>query len=139
MIKLHKAILSTNETDLHNFLAHVEKLNIEGKLFCYVVAFQDGEPLYIRQYGEFIRDPKGPADEILTYDGLTGIKCYGGTGLALFDKGEETNLSCFNKTAIKAWTKANWKEGILVDWTKISVPVVEEGAMQATRDSYDWK
>lgn len=139
MITLHTAIMSTANPDLTMFLHQIEKNNIPNREEGYVVAFQDGEPVYIRKFGEFEVDMSNEVEEPICYDGITGIKCYNGTGLAFFDKGEETNLSCFNKTAIKAWTKANWKDGILIDWTKENHIALEPGAMQATRESYDWK
>ena len=138
MITIHTPIISTANPDLTMFLHQIAKSNIPDKEEGYVVAFQDGEPIYIRKFGEF-EIGTGDVEEPLCYDGLTGIKCYSGTGLVLFDKGEETNLSCFNKTAIKAWTKANWKDGVLIDWTKENHVQLEPGAMQATRESYDWK
>ncbi len=139
MITLHTPIISTANTDLTMFLHYIEKSDISEKREGYVVAFQDGEPIYIRKFGEFETDMKNEVEEPLVYDGLTGIKCYGGTGLAFFDKGGETNLSCFNKNAIREYVKKNWKEGILIDWTKEHHVQLEPGAMQATRDSYDWK
>lgn len=138
MITLHTPIISTANPDLTLFLHQIEKSNIPDKKKGYVVAFQDGEPIYIRKFGEFELS-KGDVEEPLCYDGLTAIKCYSGTGLAFLDKGEETNLSCFNKHTIKEWTKKHWKEGILIDWTKENHIQLEPGAMQATRESYDWK
>lgn len=139
MITIHQPILSTADTDLAKFLHQIEKSKIENKSKCLVVAFQEGEPLYIRRFGEFEKDMTNEVEEPLCYDGITAIKCYGGTGLALLDEGEETNLSSFNKSAIKAWTKAHWKDGILIDWTKEYHIQLQSGAMQATRESYDWK
>lgn len=138
MISIHTAIMSTANPDLTMFLHQIEKNNIPNRKKCYVVAFQDGEPVYIRKFGEFELS-KGEVEEPICYDGITGIKFYNGTGLALFDEGEETNLSCFNKTAIKDWTKKHWKDGILIDWTKENHIQLEPGAMQATRESYDWR
>ena len=139
MKTLHTPILSTHNPELELFLQHIEKSEILNKGNGYIVAFQDSEPLYIRKYSEFGTEAIKEVEEIICYDGLTGIKCYGGTGLAFFDAGEEISLSSFSKAAVRDWVKKNWKEGILIDWGKVSGVKIEKGAMEATRDSYDWR
>lgn len=137
MISIHTPIVSSHE-ELFTFLHSIHDNENVWNIHNVLVAFEDGKVRCVRRLGEFCLDPEEkPEKEALVYEGMTGVKCYGGTGIVILDAGTETNLSCFNKTAIKNWTKKNWKDGVLIDWTNLDEnhwPQVE-----ASRESYSWK
>lgn len=135
MIKLHQSLISTSSSDLPGFLSAVVENEHINNLENVVVVFEDYEPKEVFTLKEALIAIEKQEKEPITYDGLTGIKYYGGTGIALFDKGEETSLSSFTQKAIKEYAKKNWKEGIMFNWEEEA----ELPEFIPTRDSYSWK
>lgn len=143
MITIHTPIISTHTSDIKAFINEI----VENPHVCdkenVLVQFEEGKAVHILPLKDLPNCfwKKDGDTSVMCYDGLTGIKAYGGTGIALLSPGRKTDIFCFNKTEITRWVKANWTDGVLIDWAEVKGHDVEksEKAITATRLSYDWR
>lgn len=137
MISIHTPIVSS-QGDLFDILHSIRDNENVWDIHNILVAFEDGKVRCVRRLGEFVLDPERKFNKDITiYNGLTGVKFFNGTGIAILSAGEETNLSAFSRPRIKEWTKANWKDGLLIDWNNLDENCWP--SITATRETYKWK
>lgn len=144
MITIHTPLISSSTDSIKEFLSAVKENSFINKEENIVVQFVEGKVILISPLKSLTKDPKDVKEpkDTLSYDGLTAIKFYGGSGFALLDAGKETNLKNFNKTEVTKWAKSHWIDGILVNWEEVSsegLVANSKAAITATRASYDWE
>lgn len=138
-IKFHQVLISAHaeepyliSKEFNGFLEEIkgnQYINNENNV---ILVVRDGDIVSSCRVKDY--PTIGLAQEITTYDGVTGVSSFGGNGFLLVDQGEDTDLTRLHKKDIRNWVKSHWKEGLMIEWESNVLMNCEP-----TRDTYAFK